>query len=86
MGLDLSKTKDKIDTFGSECKGCQDGDLNYELVYSFLAKCEYSCIKKPILGKISTTPFEKRKNPTVVIYIKPWDDEVFACFLSMLKY
>ena len=44
------------------------------------------CIKKPILGKFSTTPFEKIKNPKVVIYIKPWDDEVFASFLTLLKY
>jgi NAD kinase len=38
------------------------------------------------LGKISTTPFEKIKNPKVIIFIKPWDDEVFACFLTLLKY
>ena len=45
-----------------------------------------SCIKKPILPKISTIPFQKSKNPRAVFFIKPWDDDVLASFIEMLKY
>jgi hypothetical protein len=34
---------------------------------------------------MTSLPFKKFIEPRVAIFIKPWDDEVFACFLQMLK-
>jgi len=58
---------------------------NMRLCKPFASLIHFSCTKRPVLKTQGTTPFEKVPNPYIVIFIKPWDDEVLANFISMLK-
>jgi len=42
-------------------------------------------MKIPILPTMVTTSLIKEDNPKVLIFIKPWDDEVYARFLTMFR-
>lgn len=55
-------------------------------------RCKYedqsnlgSCVQHAILKKIKTKSFSQVDNPHIVIFIKPWDDEVYTNFIIMLQ-
>ena len=43
------------------------------------------CVNKLVIKKKSTTPFNRVRNPKVVFFIKPYDDEVLSDFITMIK-
>lgn len=43
------------------------------------------CYQKPISKKIRTCQFNQIANPRILIYIKPYDDEVFNALLEIIQ-